>query len=280
MSGAATPRRISLPQPSPSPAGRWIKATLTCLLVAGVLLAAASPARAVNGPLAPCEPSFPAYPVFANPPQAQNWHHGELGPGWSPPACVSWAAEPFTVLTALAGRFDFAGSADDLLLRFGAFSAWRGMLYWSVTDKRYQTLVTDAAALSGPDSSLHRPDYTLGELRSGADLYFMQQDNRSSDAVVYRLRVLAIDSDRLVVNVENVNSVSVFIFTAFDPGDLKATYIFTRLSPTSWGYYSLSGAREGAALLGSHGSSYLNRALAIYRHLAGIPGDQGAPLAQ
>ena len=46
-----------------------------------------------------------------------------------------------------------------------------------------------------------------------------------------------------------------------------------------WGYYSLSGAREGAALLGSHGSSYLNRAMAIYRHLAGLPGDQGPPAA-
>ncbi|HEY2890695.1 MAG TPA: DUF6675 family protein [Dongiaceae bacterium] len=257
--------------------------------MAGVLLAAASPADAVNGPLAPCEPSSPTYPVFADPPRAQNWHNSELGPGWSPADCVSWAVEPFTILTALAGRFEFAGSGEDLALRFGAFSAWRGMLYWSVTDKRYQTLVTDAAALSGPDSSLRRPDFTLSELRSGADLYFMQQDNRSSDRVVYRLRVLAIGNDRLVVTVANVTQVSVFIFTAFDPGDLKSTYIFIRLSPTSpgtspggtsWGYYSLSGAREGAALLGSHGSSYLNRALAIYRHLAGLPGDQGPPLAE
>jgi len=249
-------------------------------VIAGVLLAAASPAKAVDGPLAPCEPSSPAFPAYANPPQAQNWHNSDLGPGWSPAGCVSWAVEPFTILTALAGRFDFAGSGEDLALRFGAFSAWRGMLYWSVTDKRYQALVTDAAALSGPDSSLRRPDFTLGELRSGTDLYFMQQDNRSSDKVVYRLRVQAIDSDRLVVTVENVTQVSVFIFTAFDPGDLKSTYIFTRLSPASWGYYSLSGAREGAALLGSHGSSYLNRALAIYRHLAGLPGDQGPPLSE
>jgi hypothetical protein len=243
-------------------------------------LAAASPAKAVDGPLAPCGPSSPAYPVFADPPRAQNWHHSELGPGWAPTDCVSWAVEPFTILTALAGRFDFAGSGQDLALRFGAFSAWRGMLYWSVTDKRYQTLVVDATALSGPDASLRRPDFTLAELRSGADLYFMQEDNRSSDKVVYRLRVLAIDSDRLMVTVENMSPVSVFIFTAFDPGDLKSTYIFIRTSPTSWGFYSLSGAREGDALLGNHGGSYLNRALAIYRHLAGRPGDQGPPLAQ
>lgn len=139
--------------------------------------------------------------------------------------------------------------------------------------------MTDAGALAGPDARQRRPDFTLGELRAGADLFFLQQDNRSSDPVVYRMRVLAIDSEHLVISVENVTAVSVFIFTAFDPGDLKSTYVFMRLSPAMWGYYSLSGAREGVALLGSHGSSYLNRAMAIYRHLAGLPGDQGPPAA-
>src|SRR4029077_16166076 len=114
-SGAASPRRISRPQ-----SGASIKAAFIAIVIAGVLLAAASPAKAVNGPLAPCEPSSPAFPAFANPPQAQNWHNSDLGAGWSPAGCVSWAVEPFTILTALAGRFDFAGSGEDLALRFGA----------------------------------------------------------------------------------------------------------------------------------------------------------------
>ena len=117
-------------------------------------------------------------------------------------------------------------------------------------------------------------------MKSGAPLYFAQQDNRSSDAVVYRMSVDAIRPDRLVITAENISPVSVFIFTIFDVGDLKSTYVFQRLSPTLWGYYSLSGACEGAALLGSHDGSYLNRALAIYRHLAGIPGNQEPPLAR
>src|SRR5258706_8265610 len=90
----------------------------------------------------------------------------------------------------------------------------------------------------------------------------------------------AIRPDHLVITAENISPVSVFIFTIFDVGDLKSTYVFQKLSPTIWGYYSLSGAREGAALLGSHDGSYLNRALAIYRHLAGIPGNQEPPLAR
>ncbi len=227
----------------------------------------------------PCAPDLPAYPAYADPPSALNWHRGDLDAGWSPASCVAWASQPFTILTALSGRLAFAGSSDDLLLRFAAFSSWRGILYWSATDHRYEPLVIDSGALSGPDSRLRRADFTLGELRAGADLFFFQQDNRSADAVVYRMRVIAIDQAHLVIAVENVTAVPVFIFTAFDPGDLQSTYVFTRLGPALWGYYSLSGAREGAALLGSHGSSYLNRAMAIYRHLAGLPGDQGPPAA-
>lgn len=264
MSGAAQPRRTF--------------ARLGTVF-AFALLATSSPALAAAGPEVPCEPGLPAYPAFADPPIALNWHNSDLDPRWLPAPCVSWAAQPFTILTALTGRFAFAGSSEDLLLRFGAFSAWRGLLYWSATDKRYEPLVIDAGALSGPDARQRRPDFAPGELRAGADFFFLQQDNRSSEAVVYRMRVLSIDSEHLVINVENVTVVSVFIFTAFDPGDLRSTYLFTRLSPAIWGYYSLSGAREGAALLGSHGASYLNRAMAIYRHLAGLPGDQGPPAA-
>jgi hypothetical protein len=184
------------------------------------------------------------------------------------------------VLTALAGTFKFAGTADDLLLRFGALSAWRGIQYWSVTDGRWDTLIADAAALDGSSAARRRADFTLGELKSGANLYFLQQDNRSSNAVTYRMKVEALDANRLIITVENVSAVSVFIFTAYDAGDLKSTYVFERLSPAVWGYYSLSGAREGLAFVGNHDSSYLNRALAIYRHLAGIPGNQEPPLAQ
>ncbi len=246
--------------------------------VAIALSATAAAAQANPGPQVPCTPGAPAYPVYANPPNTLNWRRSDLDPGWSPAPCVGWAIQPFTVLTALAGQFAFTGSSEDLLLRFGAFSTWRGILYWSVTDKRYEPLVTDAGALSGPDARQRQADFTLSELRAGSDLFFLQRDNRSS-GVVYRMHLLAIDHEHLVIGVENVSSISVFIFTAFDPGDLRSTYVFTRLGPTIWGYYSLSGAREGAALLGSHGSSYLNRAMAIYRHLAGLPGDQGPPAA-
>ena len=250
-------------------------------LLALLILVWPADAHSERGPIAPCGSDAPApYPAFADPPNARSLRAGDIATGWVPATCIGWASQRFTVLTALAGQFRFDGSVDDLLLRFGAQSAWRGIRYWSITDGRWDTLITDAAALDSSNHRQRRTDFTLPELKSGADLYFLQKDNRSSDAVIYRMRVTAVEPNRLVVTIENASAVSVFIFTLFDPGDLESTYIFEKLRPTDWGYYSLSGVREAAAVIGNHEASYLNRAAAIYRHLLGIPGDQEPPLAR
>ena len=119
-------------------------------LVLAALLAPIAIAAAPGGPVAPCgQAGSPSIPQFGDPPNARNWHPADLASSWVPAPCTAWAAQPFTVLTALAGRFVYAGSADDLLLRFGAFSAWRGIQYWSVTDGRWNTLVVEYRKSSG-----------------------------------------------------------------------------------------------------------------------------------
>ena len=254
---------------------RWLGALLALLV-----LVWPADAHLETGPVVPCGSDVRApYPAFAASPNARNWHAGEIATNWAPAACLGWAAQRFTVLTALASRFRFDGGVDDLLGRFGAQSAWRGLKYWSVTDGRWDTLITDAAAVDSANHQKRRTDFTLPELKSGADLFFSQKDNRSSDSIIYRMRVMAVEPNRLVVTIENVSAVSLFIFTLFDPGDLESTYIFERFGPTAWGYYSLSGVREGVALIGNQDASYLNRAAAIYRHLVGIPGDKEPPMA-
>jgi len=248
-------------------------------LFAVLILAWPALARSESGPIAPCGSDGPSpYPAFAEPPNARIWRAGEIAPDWAPADCIGWAADSFTVLTAIAGNFRFDGSIDDLLARFGALSKWRGITYWSVTDGSWQTLIADAAALDGSNHQQRRADFTLPELKSGSELYFLQKDNRSADPVIYRMRVTAIEPNRLVVAIENVSAVSLFVFTLFYPGDLKSTYIFKKVSQAGWGFYSLSGVRESAAVIGNHEASYLNRAAAIYRHLVGISGDQEPPL--
>ena len=255
-----------------------VRQLMTALLGA-LFLVWPTTAQSTDGPIAPCGSVGPAlYPAFADPPNTGIWQDEEINADWEPGACIEWGSRRFTILTAFAARFRFAGNVDEFLQRFATQSAWRGIKYWSVTDGRWDTLITDAGALSGADSRFRRLDFTLPELKSGKSLYFLHQDNRSPSAVIYRMRIVSADADRLIVTMENVSSVSLFHFTLFNPGDLEASYIFVRLTPTTWGYYNLSGAREGIAMVGEHGASYLNRAAAIYRHLIGVPTDQEPPL--
>jgi hypothetical protein len=98
--------------------------------------------------------------------------------------------------------------------------------------------------------------------------------------VVYRLRVRETAPDRLVVETENVSSVRYLLLPLAGPGDLQALYFLERRSANEWGYYSL--ARTGAgtsSLTEGHEASYVNRAVALFRHLAGLPTDQGPPAA-
>jgi hypothetical protein len=180
----------------------------------------------------------------------------------------------------LSAIFRFSGGPDDLLTRLGAISATQGVRYWSVTDRAWQPLVLDASALKGPDAALRRPDFSAVELRSGANLYYVQRDNRSAGGVVYRMRLRQSASARIVIETENVAPVRFFVMTMFEPGALQSLLYLQRLSTDAWGFYELTWVGPGASFLASGlGASYVNRAAAIYRYLAGIPSDQEPPVA-
>jgi hypothetical protein len=181
-------------------------------------------------------------------------------------------------MVTLAASFHHSGSVEGLLTRFGAISEFRGIKYWSVTDGAWRSLVTDAGALDGLDVPRRRQDFTIAEMESGRDLYFEQRDNRSSGLVTYRMRVLDHAEDHAELAVDNVTGVWLFVIPLFDPGDLQSLYIVQRLSPGVWGFASLTGAREGALNPGGS-ASYVNRAVAIFRHIVGIPTDQAPPAA-
>ncbi|MGB6700947.1 hypothetical protein, partial [Methyloceanibacter sp.] len=157
------------------------------LLAIAVLLCSAGSCAAGQGPQPPCagvEP-VPAYAAPEAPPNSHVWTSAELG-SWTPPACTGFTAKGDGVLVAIAGSFPFTASADDLLARFGAVSALKGLKYWSVTEGGWRTLITSATALEGPKVDRPRSDFTLAEMRSGADLYFAQSENRAGGDVVYR----------------------------------------------------------------------------------------------
>jgi hypothetical protein len=181
---------------------------------------------------------------------------------------------------ALAGNFAFSGTLDGLLSRVGAISALRTARYWSVTDAAWRPLVTDAFALRGPELRERRQDFTAPELRQGEGVYYAQDDSRSSAEVIYRMRVWRRGPSEAVIEMENVTPVRYRIFTLFDPGALQLVLSVRQARSGEWSLYALTRVGEGASRFAlGHEASYVNRAAALYRLIAGMRSDQDPPVA-
>jgi hypothetical protein len=188
---------------------------------------------------------------------------------WQSPACIGWPASHYRFVIAVAGRVDAAGD-EELRRRLGAISAMKGLRYFSVTEGAIRELIKDSAALSNPEGG-KREDFATGDIRAGAVLYFVEEDNRSSEPVTYRMRILEATADRIVADTENVTPVKAFV-TLFPPGAFRAAYVMTRIDARSWGLYAISAASDKASGMVSLGKeSYANRARALYGYFAGKP---------
>lgn len=258
----------------------WFARTLAIAMLA--LGIAAMPARAADAsPRLPCGAA--PLPAMAEPGAAPNVLalSGKPAQDWQPPGCTGWTTAGFDVVVAVAGSFRLDGEIDELLARVGAVSAKKGVRYWSTTDKAWHPLVTEAYALSDADPAHKRADFTPAQLTKGQSMYYAQSDNRSAGKTVYRERVLAADRDRLVMSSENLTPVKKMMLTLFDAGDLQAVYFIERRAPGVWGFYSLTRTRMASSMLPTGGeASYINRAVAVYRHIAGIATDQEPPAAR
>jgi hypothetical protein len=248
--------------------------TLSAVALALALLGTPQAAPAPEGPRPPCGGASPepALPPAGDPPNIQLWPASELPADWRPPTCTGWDGLRFDQLVGLAGRLPSgASAAEGLLTQLGAVSAWPGIRYWSTPRQSCRQLIEDAHALAGPDADQRRPDFNADEMVADRDLYFFQDDNGPGGGAVYRMRLHEVAPDRLVLETENVTAIKVLLVPLFGPGTLRALYILQREQDGGWTYYSLSGATAAAsALAGGHDASYVNRALALYAHLAAI----------
>jgi hypothetical protein len=154
------------------------------------------------------------------------------------------------------------------------------MRYWSTTHKQWQTLIVDAHALADLQPSHHREDFTPDEMKEGKVLYFEQVDNLSGTAI-YRMHIAEASADRFVFDVENVSTMRYFFVTLFHPGEMQSIYFLDRESDDVWRYYSMvRTGRNASRLAMGHEASSINRAVAFYRALVGIPTDQEPPAAR
>jgi Family of unknown function (DUF6675) len=233
------------------------------------------------GPEPPCGTNpVPPYPGLDHPPIVTFWSESDFGQGWRPPACTGWATSGFSTLITTAARFRHTSGTDGLLRHIGAVSELAGTRYWSTTHQQWQTLITSTHAVTGPRAAQRREDFALAEMEEGRVLYFEQVDNLSGKAI-YRMRMAEVSVDRIVFEVENVSVVRYFFVTLFRPAEMQTVYFLDRESDNAWRYYSMvRTGRNASRLTAGHASSSINRAVAFYRYLVGIPTDQEPPAAR
>ena len=182
-------------------------------------------------------------------------------------------------MVTISARFQFLSGAEGLLGHIGAVSKLAGTQYWSTTHKQWRTLITDSYALSDAQSDLRRTDFTADELKPGKTFYFEQVDNLSGKTM-YRMNILESSPNRIVVEVENISTMRYHFIPVFHPSELQSIYFFDRESDKIWRYYSI--LREGknaSRLVAGNQASSVNRAVAFYRHMVGIPSNQEPPAA-
>ena len=257
----------------------WIRPCVRFVL--SVMLLCQAHAYAQSGPQPPCgkEP-VPLYPGLDDPAIVKLWSKSEFGRDWRPPGCTGWTAVGFTSLVTTVARFRHTSEAEDLLRHIGAISELAGMQYWSTTQKKWQILIVDAYALTSSPSGPRRANFTPDEMMEGKDLYYEQVDNRSGKGV-YRMHIIEASADRIVIEVENVSTMRYLFMTVFHPGDMQSIYFLDRESKDVWRYYSIARTgKDASRLIVGNESSAVNRAVAFYRHLVGIPTGQEPPAAQ
>jgi hypothetical protein len=231
------------------------------------------------GPQPPCGAApVPRYPAPDAAPAVKVWTGPEPGQSWAPPPCTGWTAAGFSTLVAAAGRFRYAGGADGLRRRVGAVSAMTGIRYWSTTDRQWRPLMLDAYAMTGAGGP-RRGDFGLEEVSAGRTLSLLENDSRLGKAE-YRMRVREATPTRLVFELENTTAVRFTVLTLLEPGQGQAIYFLDRESANVWRYYALARtAREASAfaLAAGREGALVNRAVAFYRYIAGIPTDAEPP---
>ena len=252
--------------------GRWI---FLAVAISSVV------ATASERPGEPACLSSGTPPLFApldSPPVAQATR---VPGGAAPPAgagCFGKSDSGVTWIT-VASVVRMSSSQNTFIERFGSISTLLAVQYWSTTDHKWRPLASSASAVNSASSKLPRADYSLAELLTGEDRYYSMTDTRSGRAVTYRLRLWQSQPTGLVVEVDNVDAIKQWGITLYAPGGLHSLYFLKKQSPDIWTYYSITRVLPNSFLAVGHDKSYINRAVALYRYITGLPTDAEPPSA-
>ena len=259
------------------------RATTPIILMTVALSASVATRADLNRPVSPpCgdETTEPPYAPVGAPPNVtiREGMRRSASPALS--SCLAWPSAQTQKLVAVAGTFQTAGGSDTLISRFGDISSLKLVRYWSTTEQAWRPLLLAATAVTSKTGDRPRGNFTSAELENGQDVYLSQRDGRVASDVIYRMRLRVHEPDRVVVETENVTPLRWFTLTLLKPGDLRSTYFLEHRSAGTWSYYALTTIAPGNWLTAGHDKSYINRVVAMYRYLAGIPTDLEPPPAR
>jgi len=180
----------------------------------------------------------------------------------------------------VAGVARTPDNSTALVARFAAISELLGVQYWSTTEQKWRPLVSSAYAITAVSSGAKpRPDYSAAELSATAR-YYRIADSRSGHDVLYRLQLRSSRPGGVVIETENEAPIKQWGLTLYGIGGLHTLYFLNERTPGVWAYYSITRVLPNNFLAGGHEKSYINRAVALYRHYMSIPTNAEPPAAR
>jgi hypothetical protein len=238
-----------------------------------------APYAAAAEPLTPCNGN--PYPAYAQPgslPTLAYWQVGELPADWVPPACTGWVPRNDRVVFAVAGRFKHEGSFDALLARAGAFSRQTEIRRWNTKKRRWEQQYKASAALKGPDPASRRSDFRPVEFVAGAQLYFVQDAMDSLGPIVHELTVRERSAAQLIMTTRNITKGMVYGLPVINPDGLEGFFMVEHEDGPIWRYYALTRVHLLIPdAMAPPPEDHLNKAVALFRFVAGISTDTEPP---
>ena len=252
-------------------------------LLAGVIacIAVATPAYTAQADAVDCFRGGvpPRYAALDAPPIAQAARIGPNAAGAPAGAGCFGKSDSAAIWITVASVMRSADNRNTFIGRFGAVSQLLTAQYWSTTEQKWRPLVSSAFAIATPDSTQPRGDYSIADLVAGENRYYQVTDSRSGRGVSYRLKMLSSQPGRIVIETANVEPVKKWGLTIYPQEGLHTFYVLDERSPGVWAYYSITRVLPKTFLAEGHEKSYINRAVALYRHYVRLPTNAEPPAA-
>jgi hypothetical protein len=191
-------------------------------------------------------------------------------------ACAPAMQGRFDLVGALAGSFREDGGAERILERLGALSKMTAIQYYSERKHGSAKMLDESTALRSQSVEQRRADFTPAELKTGNALYHAQSDPVTGNTVVYLMRISAASPREITVEQENVGPLKYGPLTVADPRGLRTVHLLRESADGVWRYYLLTAVAGRTA--SHYEDSIMNRALAMFRYVAGQPTERGEPL--